>query len=400
MMMSEKGGDGGFDFRFDNRSNRSSGRGLAGTGGAGGHSGDENNLLELMVMQNAADAIRQEYIEEPSFRKSMFNEKAEDLAISRGNDLPSSATVVMMVVAFVAFGFCTICFKAVYLNYRTTIWEDIYGRGVAFFVCATISYLTQSGTQSIFDLRKTIRAQFLLRVVLISTAYIFLFLAIEWASSFLYVALILCVLPPVCKVVQRYALIDKNYSPWETLVMLTAIAGMFFLFQAEQHFVNKNKYINDDDFSFNNLAAYIYGIICIICWGIANSLLQKNRAYVHHTVDTFYVGFFTAIVVPAFILGYFSLYPTKLTYEWIQFAYFGGSGFLWWLFHTLYTQVMESDQRLNSMPAIYVYLVMTIAGDGIVRSKDLDTSQIIAFILIVGPNVLLILMRLLKVIRD
>lgn len=92
--------------------------------------------------------------------------------------------------------------------------------------------------------------------------------------------------------------------------------------------------------------------------------------------------------------------PTKLTYEWIQFVYFGISGFLWWLFHMLYTQVMEQDQRLTSMPAIYVFLVMTIAGDGIVRSKDLEWNQIIAFILIVAPNICLILFRFLGIIRD
>lgn len=104
--------------------------------------------------------------------------------------------------------------------------------------------------------------------------------------------------------------------------------------------------------------------------------------------------------MPAFLLAYFSKYPTKLTYEWIQFTYFGVTGFLWWLFHTLYTQVMEQDLRLTTMPAIYVYLAMAIGGDGIVRSKDLDWNQIIAFILIVAPNIFLILLRLCKVVRD
>jgi drug/metabolite transporter (DMT)-like permease len=154
--------------------------------------------------------------------------------------------------------------------------------------------------------------------------------------------------------------------------MVCAIIGMVFLFQSEAHFVNKNKYIYDLDFTYDNLSAYIYGILTIICWSLANALLQKNRAYVHHTVDTFYVGFFTTIVVPALLLGYFSIHPTKLTYDWIQFVYFGVSGFLWWLFHTMYTRVMESDTRLHSIPGIYVYLLMTIAGDGIVRSKDLE----------------------------
>jgi drug/metabolite transporter (DMT)-like permease len=208
-------------------------------------------------------------------------------------------------------------FKAVYLNYRHTIWEDIYGRGIAFFICSCVQYLTSSGTQSIFDLRKTIRNQFFIRIVLISAAYIFIFLSIEWASSFLYVSLIICVLPPLCKLVQRYALIEKTYSSFETVTSISAIVGLIFVFRNESNFVNKNKYINDQDYTFDNVSAYVYGILAIFCWALANMLLQKNRAYVHHTVDTFYVGFFTAIIVPAFILGYFSIHPTKLTYEWI-----------------------------------------------------------------------------------
>lgn len=58
MMSSEKGGQGDFEFRIDSRSNRSGGN-LGGTGGAGGNkSQEDNNLLELMVMHHAADAIR------------------------------------------------------------------------------------------------------------------------------------------------------------------------------------------------------------------------------------------------------------------------------------------------------------------------------------------------------
>lgn len=103
-------------------------------------------------------------------------------------------------------------------------------------------------------------------------------------------------------------------------------------------------------------------------------------------MDTFYVGFFTAMVIPAFILGYFSIHPTNLTYEWVQFGYFGVTGFLWWLFHMLSTQVMKQDTRLTTFWTIYVFLLMSFLGDGIVRSKDLEWNQIIAFALIVAPT--------------
>ena len=149
----------------------------------------------------------------------------------------------MIVISFLAFGADIICFKAVYLNYRFTVWEDIYGRGVVFFACSAIHYLLLKGNQSVFDLRKTIRNAFFVRVILISFAYIFLFISLQWSSSFLYVALILCVLPPACKVLQRYALIEKTYSFWDVLVMASAIVGLVFLFRGESHFINKNKYI-------------------------------------------------------------------------------------------------------------------------------------------------------------
>lgn len=136
-IMSEKGGDAGLDFRFDNQSNGSGHHNVRNMGATGGAHSDDNNLLELMVMQNAADAIRQEYIEEPSYHKSMFNAPLEDISVTRGVEIPQAAGTIMMIVAFVAFGLVTMLFKAVYLNYRHTIWEDIYGRGIAFFVCAT-----------------------------------------------------------------------------------------------------------------------------------------------------------------------------------------------------------------------------------------------------------------------
>ena len=90
--------------------------------------------------------------------------------------------------------------------------------------------------------------------------------------------------------------------------MILAIVGMFFVFRANSNFKNINKYIQDD-FDFDNLKAYIFGILTIIFWGIANAALQKNKVYVHHSVDTFYVGFFISLIMPMFILLFFSFQP-------------------------------------------------------------------------------------------
>jgi len=83
-----------------------------------------------------------------------------------------------MVIAMLCFGANTILFKEMYRHYRHTLWEDIYGRGIVFFVCSIIQYLIQKEDMSVFDLRPTIRYAFFLRVICISLAYIFLFVAV------------------------------------------------------------------------------------------------------------------------------------------------------------------------------------------------------------------------------
>ena len=54
--------------------------------------------------------------------------------------------------------------------------------------------------------------------------------------------------------------------------MLAAIIGMGFVLKGNSHYVNLNKYIQDD-FEYDNLQAYIYGILTIVCWGFANAIL-------------------------------------------------------------------------------------------------------------------------------
>ena len=120
---------------------------MGGTGGAHSGNGEEqHHYTELMIMHKAADAIREQYIEEPSVGKSMFNAEPEDISVRRGQSVNTTTGLFLMTLAFICFGLVTISFKAIYLNYRHTIWEDIYGRGVGFFVCSTLHYLSGSGT--------------------------------------------------------------------------------------------------------------------------------------------------------------------------------------------------------------------------------------------------------------
>lgn len=108
-----------------------------------------------------------------------------------------------MVIAMISLGIMTFTFRVMYDHYRHTIFEDIYGRGLIFFACASIHYIKKKdhGGNSIFEIRPHIRTLFFFRVIFISLAYVFLYLAILNTSSFVYVALILCILYPMFKYV-------------------------------------------------------------------------------------------------------------------------------------------------------------------------------------------------------
>ncbi len=106
-------------------------------------------------------------------------------------------------------------------------------------------------------------------------------------------------------------MIEKKFSNWDVLAMIIAIFGLIFLYRGSSKFTNHHTE------NYDNMKAYIYGILTIIFWGFGNVILQKQKSYVNHHVDTFYIGLFTALIIPAFILGFFSVHPTRLTYEWI-----------------------------------------------------------------------------------
>jgi hypothetical protein len=58
-----------------------------------------------------------------------------------------------MTISMVCFWIITFAFKLVYQNYRYSLWEDIYGRAVVFFICSVIDYMRQPFDVSLFDIR-------------------------------------------------------------------------------------------------------------------------------------------------------------------------------------------------------------------------------------------------------
>ena len=217
-----------------------------------------------------------------------------------------------MFIAMLALGAMTFSFKLVYDNLRHTIFEDIYGRGVVFFFFSVLNYLkTADESVSIFDIKPHIRMIFMGRVIFISLAYIFLYLAIMDTSSFIYVALMLCMLYPVFKFMSRYSLVDVGFTIFDTIAFGIALVGMYFLYNGNDY-LSKSRALD-----YDNQRAYIYGVISIFCWSVANFMLHRQKVYVHNKIDSFFVSLFTILILPGLILCYFSNTPQKLEYSWI-----------------------------------------------------------------------------------
>jgi hypothetical protein len=146
------------------------------------NNGDDGDLTEMMVLQKyGGDAVRQQYVEEPSKRGSFLEENNEKELDERR--LTVQIALFKMLLSMVALGLMTLSFKIMKMNFRQTLGEDLYGRGIVFFICSIIHYLKQKGIISLFDIRPQIRFSFFFRLLCICLAYLFYFLAIENTSS-------------------------------------------------------------------------------------------------------------------------------------------------------------------------------------------------------------------------
>ena len=64
-------------------------------------------------------------------------------------------------------------------------------------------------------------------------------------------------------------MIEKKFSNWDLLAMIIAIFGLIFLYRGS------SKFTNHYTENYDNMKAYIYGILTIVFWGFGNVILQK-----------------------------------------------------------------------------------------------------------------------------
>ena len=80
-----------------------------------------------------------QYVEEPSKRGSFLEEVNEKELDERR--LTVQTSLIKMFISMFALGLMTLSFKIMKMNFRQTLGEDLYGRGIVFFLCSIVHYL-------------------------------------------------------------------------------------------------------------------------------------------------------------------------------------------------------------------------------------------------------------------
>lgn len=84
----------------------------------------------------------------------MFQAPEEKKKEDQNMYLTNKECFVKMFIAMFSLGIMTFFYKVMQDHYRHTVFEDIYGRGLVFFLCASIHYMrNKKADNSVFDIK-------------------------------------------------------------------------------------------------------------------------------------------------------------------------------------------------------------------------------------------------------
>ena len=139
-----------------------------------------------------------------------------------------------MGISFFALGILTAGFKIMSNYYNISTWEDIYARSLVFLICSCLEYVYQKNDISIFDLKHTIRVNFFLRILFISIAYATFMLAVAYTSSYLYLSLIVCMMPLTTKMIQKNTMHEKRIGYLDLAIIAGGLVGLGLLYSPDK----------------------------------------------------------------------------------------------------------------------------------------------------------------------
>jgi len=300
-----------------------------------------------------------------------------------------------MFFAATCFAAAFLLFKLFYTNYRISIWEDLYCRSLVFFVLSVLYYLSLRRLgMTIFDIKLQIRTTFFSRITTQSLAYVFVYLSLQYSASLLYSSLFIAVMPVLTLIVNRIGLRERNIGMADIIQGILTIVGLILLYDSGESEILSGS--GTSHFRRSGPLSFLYGIIGLLLWTVATTLLQRQQHHIHYSIDTLYVSLFNSLLMPAFIFGHFSAYPTKLTYEGMHFVYFLIAGFLTWIGHLLMTHAEAVDTKNRTMLMIYAAVVWALLFDLAILGSPIRIQEIVAGILIVVANLVVSIIKRLK----
>lgn len=221
------------------------------------------------------------------------------------------------------------------LNIR--VWEDLYGRGLFFFLCSVAGYkLSKLGNDNIsfFELEARLRNLFALRLFFTCASFMMLALAFTECKGTATPILVLSLSIPFIRLINDASAETKHVQLGILLVALAGLAPLTLiqksLFKEHSHAVS---------------AGLVYCLLACFFYTISFSIFLKLKGAYHSSIDTIYIALAMTLAMPSFVLGDYSVHPARFMIDRQELTYYATGGLLTWLFHSQLTRLFASPRH-------------------------------------------------------
>lgn len=217
------------------------------------------------------------------------------------------------------------------------VWEDLYGRGLFFFLSSVVCYVYCSRHNeniSFFDLEPSMRWMFAARLVTGLLGYGFLALSIAEGQGLSTPVLCLLVSGTV---VRFYGALNNPYTQNTKIVhiflVLLAIIGAGLQYSSHRS-VQQGPTVGKGIDYFSDSHQFMYGALSAFFFTISQCLVHELKVAIHYSIDTIYVALAMTLVMPSFVLGDYSAHPGRFMIDRYEMMYYAASGVLFFFFHS------------------------------------------------------------------
>lgn len=148
---------------------------------------------------------------------------------------------------------------------------------------------------------------------------------------------------------------------------------------------------------------FMLTLISLLSFCYSLKFVEQLRQTVHHSIDTLYFSLALVIIMPAFLMGSYSIVPSKLHFDTNTLFYYFISGLATWMFYGSFSHLMSvpinpllydasSTTRNKRYYNLYTFavigIILTIL-DSVWLKYEVSPMQIIGTVLVILPQVVL-----------